>query len=139
VAIKPMDEKHRMRFQQGAAEFLEPDEQVEDGLWGLRFSFGAWVLNNLRLGTPNRWVLVTASNVYVFELGNREGVKGKTPIGVLAKHARGAVPVSMRLFPMKLSIGDQHVTPTITSAARIKPVSAAAEHAAGSAASATPV
>jgi hypothetical protein len=136
VAIKPLDEKRRKWFQEGAG-LLEPVEQVEEGLVGMRFSFGAWVLNNLRLGTANRWVLITGTKVYIIELANPKVAGQKTPSAVLAKHVRGAVPVSHRLFPMKLSIGDQHVTPTIVSAARIKPVSNAAgqpaERAAGSA------
>jgi hypothetical protein len=108
----PMSERALKRLEEQAQPFLEPNEHVELGAWGLPFSFANLVLNTLPAGgfVGRREVLLTDRNIYVLELG-RSVLRSRRPQAVLAKHARGSVSVTCKSFPAMLSVGEDRINP----------------------------
>lgn len=113
-----MNEKKRVKFQEGMAEILEPGETVKAGLWGnsaMPIGFVLLGIITILLLIPmliiqlvnSRQVILTDRNVYVTKGRPFSTYKAAE---VLAKHPVGSVPiVHQGGFNPQLAVGNDKV------------------------------
>jgi hypothetical protein len=103
-----MGQRDRPSYEERAAKFLEPGEQIERICPGRPASF---INAFYPKGRITRQVVLTDRNLYVFELEGDERHATGTPSRVLSKHQRGQAPVRRRLFPVALIVGEHQIRP----------------------------
>ena len=117
-----MPSRLRERYQEQAADFLEPGEQVEWGIQGQPGGFGGWLRNSMPWVRPTLRLILTDRSVYMLKLGGSGVVKERTPSEVLSKRDRTGVSASYKAVPPTLTVGEETISPDTQSAGRCKAI-----------------